>query len=98
MLTAEGKRKLRSRAHHLKPVVLVGHNGLSDAVMNEVTRALDDHELIKIRFRGLDRHERASEIARVCDTLAAELVGNIGGTAILFRERADADVRRRSSS
>ena len=98
MLTAAGRRKLRARAHHLKPVVLIGQNGVSDAVMSEVTRALDDHELIKIRFRGLDRHARGIEVARVCDTLAAELVGNIGGTAILFRERPETRASKRSES
>jgi RNA-binding protein len=89
MLTAENKRKLRARAHHLKPVVLIGQNGVSAAVMSEVTRALDDHELIKIRFRGMDREARALEVARVCETLAADLVTSVGGTAVLFRERTD---------
>ena len=98
MLTANARRALRARAHHLKPVVLIGQNGVSDAVLGEVTRALDDHELIKIRFRGVDRHQRAAEVARVCETLAAELVSSIGGTAVLFRERSDGDERERSRS
>ncbi len=86
MLTSERKRSLRATAHALKPVVLIGQHGVTSAVMAEVTRALDDHELIKIRFRGTERDERALEIERICTTLAAELVGSIGGTAVLYRQ------------
>ena len=48
MLTAEGKRSLRAQAHHLKPVVLIGQHGVTDAVIAEIGIALDAHELIKI--------------------------------------------------
>lgn len=86
MLTPERKRSLRASAHSLKPVVLIGQHGVTSAVLAEVTRALDDHELIKIRFRGTDRDDRAIEIERICSTLAAELIGSIGGTAVLYRQ------------
>ena len=71
MLTAEGKRSLRARAHHLKPVVLIGQHGVSDAVVAEIGIALDAHELIKIRFRGTEREAREADVARICATLAA---------------------------
>ena len=87
MLTADGKRSLRAQAHHLKPVVLIGQHGVSDAVIAEIGIALDAHELIKIRFRGAEREARDADIARICETLAAEFVSGIGGTAVLFRHR-----------
>jgi RNA-binding protein len=89
MLSPARKRTLRARAHHLEPVILIGQHGLSTAVLDEVARALDDHELIKIRFRGVEREARAAAIARMCADLAADLVLSIGGTAVLFRPQAD---------
>ncbi len=89
MLTAEGKRSLRARAHHLKPVVLIGQHGVSDAVIAEIGIALDAHELIKIRFRGSEREAREAEVTRICATLTAEFVSGIGGTAVLYRHRVE---------
>jgi RNA-binding protein len=87
MLNSNQKRRLRARAHHIKPVVIVGQGGVSDAVVAEVERALDDHELIKVRFRGQARDARDQEIGRLCERVNADLVGRVGGTAALFRER-----------
>lgn len=89
MLKATSRRALRARAHRLKPVVLIGQHGVSDAVTAEVERALTDHELIKIRFRGVPRDARGSEVERICASLSAELVQLIGGTAVLYRARPE---------
>ena len=89
MLTAEGKRSLRARAHFLKPVVLIGQHGVSEAVMAEIGIALEAHELIKIRFRGGEREAREAEVERICLTLTAQLVFAIGGTAVLYRQRLE---------
>ncbi|MEQ8660804.1 MAG: ribosome assembly RNA-binding protein YhbY [Gammaproteobacteria bacterium] len=97
MLTAVDKRKLRQSAHHLKPIVLVGQQGLSAAVLAEIERALFDHELIKIRFRGMGRELRTQEIARAAAALDAEVVGSVGGTAVLYRRKPE-QKRRRSPS
>jgi RNA-binding protein len=97
MLTPAAKRKLRQSAHHLKPVVLVGQHGLTAPVVAEIDRALTDHELVKVRFRGMARDERSHEIGRVTDTLAAELVGTIGGMAVLYRENPDKQAYRGSA-
>jgi RNA-binding protein len=89
MLTPAAKRKLKQSAHRLKPVVLVGQHGLTAAVMAEIDRALTDHELIKVRFRGMERLEREQEIGRAAVALAADVVSTIGGMAVLFRENPD---------
>ena len=89
MLTAEGKRSLRAQAHHLKPVVLIGQHGVTDAVIAEIGIALDAHELIKIRFRGAEREARDADIARICDSLGADFVSSVGGTAVLWRHRPE---------
>ena len=93
MTDREHTRRLRAQAHHLKPVVLVGQNGVTPAVVEEIDRALDDHELIKVRMRGHDRESRAAAVSEICDQLEAEKVQLIGGTAVFYRqnkERIDA--------
>ena len=53
ILARDARLALRSQAHHLDPVVLLGANGLTNAVLHEIDRALNDHELIKEK-RGTD--------------------------------------------
>ena len=48
-LSAQRQRQLRALGHHLNPIILVGDSGVSEGVVTETTRALEDHELIKIR-------------------------------------------------
>ena len=88
-LVGKDRRRLRSRAHPLDPVVIVGASGLTPSVLAEVDRALDDHELIKVRLASGDRAQRLDYIARICDELGAEQVQNIGRIAVLFRERVE---------
>ncbi len=72
-------------AHHLKPVVLVSENGLSEGVMNELDRALEDHELIKIRVNTMDREDKVAIINEICAQCGAELAQVIGKMAVLYR-------------
>lgn len=83
------RRALKQQAHHLKPVVQTGANGLTDAVTAEVDRALHDHELIKIRIVADTRVARRDDINTLCDTLNAACVQQIGHTATLYRPRPD---------
>jgi RNA-binding protein len=78
-------RFLRSRAHHLKPVVLVGQNGLTDNVVAEIGNALDAHELIKVRVAAGDRDARNAMIAEIVRATGAQLIQSIGHVAVLFR-------------
>ena len=52
------KKSLRQLGHSLKPVVTVGDKGLSDNVLGELKRALDDHELIKVKLRTEEREDK----------------------------------------
>lgn len=82
-------RHLRSQAHHLRPVVLIGQHGLKDSVLEEIDIALGAHELIKIRISAADRGERSTMLAKVTDHSGADLVQVIGHTAVLFRRNPD---------
>ena len=62
--TTKQKQQLKAQAHKLKPIVTLGMNGLTDTVKDEINRALDDHELIKVRINA-DRSERKELYAEI---------------------------------
>lgn len=92
-LTSSQQKHLRALAHHLQPVVLIGQKGITPGLLEEVKRALEDHELIKVRFTDHkeQRRELSAEIAGACE---AEVAGIIGNHLILYRPQPDADKRR----
>jgi putative YhbY family RNA-binding protein len=81
------RKALKARAHALDPVVHLGDSGLSDAVIAEIGRALDAHELIKVRAGDMDRVEREAALAEICARLDAQAVQHIGKVLVLFRAR-----------
>lgn len=82
--TAE-KKRFRRIGHELKPVVMTGGDGLTEGVVAEVQRALEDHELIKIRINGEDREVRAAEMAALATQCKAQVVQVIGKIVLLYR-------------
>ncbi|NBC96408.1 MAG: ribosome assembly RNA-binding protein YhbY [Deinococcus-Thermus bacterium] len=84
-MTDPQRRWLKARAHHLKPVVQLGAAGLSDAVLAELDRALDHHELVKVRLPGGDRGMRDAVVDAIAERAGADLVQRIGNTASFFR-------------
>ncbi len=88
-LTQEQKKQYKSIGHHLKPVLTVADNGLTEGVLAELERALGDHELIKIKVNILDRESRLEAIAELCKTGKAELVQVIGKMALLYRKNVN---------
>lgn len=83
------RKALKARAHALDPVVHLGDKGLSDAVLAEIGRALDAHELIKVRAAGMDRAERDAALSEICARLNAQAVQHIGKVLVLFRARPE---------
>ena len=79
------KKALRKKSYSLKPVVMVGQKGLTDAVLAEIDIALKAHELIKIRIRGVDKNKRTEQCAQIECQLNAEVVHQIGGITVLYR-------------
>ena len=78
-------RHLRGLAHALKPVIRLGSAGLSDAVVAEATRALHDHELLKVKAPGGDRAARDALFATLATRTGSTLVQRIGNVATLYR-------------
>jgi RNA-binding protein len=78
-------RFLRGKAHPLKPLILVGNAGLTDGVCTETARALNDHELVKVRVRGVERAARDALVAELAQRTASAVVQRIGHVATLYR-------------
>ncbi len=85
LLTPDQRKFLKAQAHGIKPVVMIGNQGLTEAVVKETERALAAHELIKIRVLGDDRQARESYLADLCATLDAAPVQHIGKLLLLYR-------------
>jgi RNA-binding protein len=85
-LTQEQKKQYKSIGHHLKPVLTVADNGLTEGVLAELDRALGDHELIKIKLNILDREARLESITQLCKAGRADLVQVIGKMALIYRK------------
>jgi len=76
---------LRSLAHALKPVVRLGQHGLTDAVTRELDGALSHHELVKVKLSESEKEARQAQLEKLCESVDAVSVQQIGHTATLFR-------------
>jgi len=87
MLSSSQSKYLRSLAHDLKPLVLVGKNGLTDEVLASLDDALERHELIKVKFiEHKDKERKIQLVKAICQHTYCSKAGLIGHTAILYRQ------------
>jgi RNA-binding protein len=84
-ITPAERSALRASAHPLKPVVLIGDRGLTDAVLKEIDIHLAAHELIKVRVAGDDREARSAMLDTICNTLSCANIHHLGKTLIIYR-------------
>ncbi len=87
-LTLARKRELKALSHSLHPVVMIGKSGLSDSVIDELNRALDSHELIKIKAQIDDRLVRDALLEEICNKLDSASVQHIGKIFVIYRPNA----------
>ncbi|MBA6391793.1 ribosome assembly RNA-binding protein YhbY [Colwellia sp. BRX10-3] len=84
---------LKGLAHSLKPVVLLGNNGLTEAVVAEIDYALNHHELIKIKIPTDDRETKALIVEAICRETNSTKVQVIGKTLVIFRQTEEKKIR-----
>jgi RNA-binding protein len=82
-------RYLRSLAHDLSPVVLLGAKGATAAVVKELDQALDIHELVKVKLSGGDKDGRQAQIDVLTTGTQAQTIHQIGHVVVLFRRNDD---------
>jgi RNA-binding protein len=92
-LTPEQRKYLKAQGHSLKPVVMIGNAGLSEAVVQETDRALLAHELIKVRVLGDDRAAREAWFMELCEALDAAPVQHIGKLLLIYRASDKAKIK-----
>ena len=92
-LSSTQRSYLRSQAHHLEPVVLIGKNGINDGTIESIDRVLEVRELIKIKFREF-KDEKLSLSEKITELTNSQIVGVIGHTVIIFRQNPDPDKRQ----
>ncbi|MCG7497562.1 ribosome assembly RNA-binding protein YhbY [Vibrio sp. Of7-15] len=88
-LSTKQKQHLKGLAHNLKPVVLMGANGLTEAVLAEIEIALNYHELIKVKVASEDRETKHLIIDAIIRETKAEKVQTIGKTLVMYRPSED---------
>ena len=80
-------RFLRAKAHHLKPVVIIGQNRVTPAVIQHVDEALEQHELLKIRLTDAEKEEAVEAASLLVEGTESVLIQRIGHTIVLYRRR-----------
>ena len=88
-LSAGQKKHLRSLGHALSPVILIGQQGLTDAVVAETASALETHELIKVRARVGNRDLRDGILASLADRTGSSLVQTIGNVGLFYKKKKE---------
>lgn len=88
-LTGAQRTRLRGLGQTLEPALKLGRSGITREFLLELQRALNAHELIKLRLLEKDRRARAELCERIADEGRCVCVGAVGGTALFFRRQAD---------
>jgi RNA-binding protein len=84
-LTPAQRQYLKGLAHPLSPVVIIGEKGLSEAVVKEIDRALNAHELIKIKAGSDEKETRYQWLEEICQKVDASPVQQIGKVLVVYR-------------
>ncbi|WP_298144183.1 ribosome assembly RNA-binding protein YhbY [uncultured Acinetobacter sp.] len=85
-LSIQERKRLRQIGHALNPVVMLGGQGLTENVIEETNRALNDHELIKVKIVAEDREARAALIEEIAQATESQIVQTIGKIVLLYKK------------
>ena len=88
-LSSKERAELRAEAHHLNPLVHVGHQGLTDALFQTLDDALRTHELVKVALAKSTDVSAKDAANQLAEKMGADVVQTIGRTCTLFRENPD---------
>ena len=89
------RQHLKALAHPLKPLVHIGKEGMSPAVITTIQKELEHHELIKVKIgnnSGLERHQTSALIAEASESFLVQLIGKI---LVLYKPNPDKAKDRR---
>jgi RNA-binding protein len=84
-LSEKQKKHLRRLAHPMSPIVMLGNAGLTPGVVQELDRALNDHELVKVSARVGDRTARDAALDDMATQTSSQIVQRIGNVGVFYR-------------
>ena len=87
-LSERQKKHLRRLGHELHPIVLVGRQGLTPGVAEELRLALDHHELVKLRARVGSREDRDATFVELARLTGSEFVFRIGNVGLFYKKNS----------
>ncbi len=85
ILSTDQKKQFKTIGHQLNPIVTLGESGLSENVQKELERALEDHELIKIKIPAAPKSEKQALLDELCKICQCTLVQQVGNIALIYR-------------
>jgi RNA-binding protein len=88
-ITSKERAELRAEAHHLSPLVHVGHQGLTESLLKALDDALRTHELVKVALAKTTDVSAKDASAEIADKLGADVVQTIGRTCTLYRHNPE---------
>jgi RNA-binding protein len=88
-LTGAQKAHLRGLGQRLDASIKLGKDGLKPGIVAEIRRQVGIHELVKVRFVGVDRGEKAPLCVKIAEAADCECVGAVGHTALFYRQNPD---------
>ena len=89
MIDQKNKKSLVAQAHHLKPLIQFGRQGVTPTLIQATNEVLQKYELIKISGKGIASSTIAEYGVQLCSETGAELLRQIGRTLILYRENPE---------
>ena len=92
-LDSKKRSYLRSIARNLKPIVQIGKNGLTDESIETIRKALEDHELIKVKFLAF-KEEKEELSHELLEKTRADLVDRMGNIVVLYIKHPDQNKRK----
>ncbi|MBO1530875.1 YhbY family RNA-binding protein [Psychrobacter sp. F1192] len=84
-------KRLKGIGHELKPIVMIGNKGITPSITEEIDRALDDHELIKVKLPAGSKHDRDLVSTEIAQAVNAKVIHTIGRMALLLRQNPNAN-------
>ncbi|AKB85957.1 YhbY family RNA-binding protein [Methanococcoides methylutens] len=81
--------KLRSEATHIKPMINVGKNGVTDQLILELKKTIKDNHLVKVKVLKSASYEDEDGIDGIAEKLAsatrATIIDVRGHSVVLYR-------------
>ena len=93
MLTGKQRSYLKSLAHNLDPILIIGKGGVTDNTIKQLNDALEKHELIKIKILNNNMEDPKHVQERILEVLKAEFVQFIGAKFTIYRASKDGHIK-----